>query len=227
MSQEKVNILDSFIGKDVSLSIAGPCVLLGFQLQGSSISADIPSGHVWQMYPKEDYYVVTCYGLSDELSRPHYDMETTIFNTKWCDFYARTGIEKEDLWSDVQDQYQTALTAKMFVTEIPVVEQMTLMVTLIRVVIYNQNQEEWKSKVQEWKKCCRVSLLDAASKCDLKKLTKERELIYLETVKQFISDTADEVGGKALLPLFRYIVASKELNLLLISLPFLLSVATE
>ncbi|XP_071520057.1 L-fucose kinase-like isoform X2 [Panulirus ornatus] len=206
VSLGKVYVLDSFIGKNVSLSLTGPCVLLDFHLQGSSISFNIPSGLVWQIYHEDKYDVVTCYGLCDELSRPHYVEEASIFNIKWCEFFARTGIEKEDLWSGVQDQYQTALTAKMFVMELPVVEQVKLMVTLVRVGTDNQSQEEWKSKIHEWRSCCRVSLLDAACKCDLKKLTRERELIYLQTVKQFIGDTADEVGGESLLPLFRYIV---------------------
>ncbi|XP_042225778.1 L-fucose kinase-like isoform X2 [Homarus americanus] len=203
--QEKLYIIDSAIGKNVSITSVGPGVLSGLQLQESNITVELPGGQVWQMYPGENYDVVTCHGFSDDLSKLQHDTKATVFNTLWSVFYARTGLEKKDLWPHTNSKYQTVITAKFFVMDRPVVEQIRMMITLVGAVSNDQRQQEWMLDIQEWKTCTRVSLLDVATKCDLKKLVRQREDIYLETVKRLISDTADEVGGKSLLPYFSYL----------------------
>ncbi|XP_069157982.1 L-fucose kinase isoform X2 [Procambarus clarkii] len=203
---EKIHILDSWVGKNVSITSKGPCVFLGMQLQESSIVINSPSGHVWQMYPGEKDDVVTCHGFSDDLSRVQHDGKITIFNTEWATFLARTGLNKDDLWPDVKSHNQTALTAKLFVLNCSIEEQIQIIVTLIGAITDDETQLKWMSKIEGWKSCSRVSLLEAASRCSLKKIMKEREDIYLETVKQFIEETADDVGGKSLLQYFNYLV---------------------
>nr|XP_045618620.1 L-fucose kinase-like [Procambarus clarkii] len=210
---EKIHILDSWVGKNVSITSKGPCVFLGMQLQESSIVINSPSGHVWQMYPGEKDDVVTCHGFSDDLSRVQHDGKITIFNTEWATFLARTGLNKDDLWPDVKSHNQTALTAKLFVLNCSIEEQIQIIVTLIGAITDDETQLKWMSKIEGWKSCSRVSLLEAASRCSLKKIMKEREDIYLETVKQFIEETADDVGGKSLLQYFNYLVTSKDIFL--------------
>ncbi|KAK3858192.1 hypothetical protein Pcinc_035600 [Petrolisthes cinctipes] len=203
-----IHIIDSWIGEGVSLTSTDSCVLSGVQLLSEvSLNMELVGECVWQMYPSEGTVnTVTCYGMSDDLTATHLDPTATIFNTTWSDFFTHTAIEKKDLWIDPDSKNQTVLTAKLFPTSLPVVKQMKIMVTLVRAVINDQFQVDWKSTLAEWRTSQRTSIQNLMNKCELMNLVKLQEAIYLETVKKYIMETADDMEGKSLLPLFNYIV---------------------
>lgn len=205
-----IHIIDSWIGKDVTITSTGSCVLSGIQLSGVCLSVELVGECVWQMYSSEGMEdTVTCYGMSDDLAATHLEPEATIFNTKWSDFFSRTTIGIKDLWSDPDSKNQTVLTAKLFPTNLPVVEQIEMIAVLARTATDGQFQEKWKSKLLSWRTCQRASIQSLMRKCETVKLLELQEKIYMETMKKFISDTADEMGGKSLLPLFTYVATSK------------------
>lgn len=205
-----IHIIDSWIGEDVTITSTGSCVLSGIQLSGVGLSVELVGECVWQMYSSEGMEdTVICYGMIDDLAATHLEPEASIFNTKWSDFFSRTTIGIEDLWSDSDSKNQTVLTAKLFPTNLPVVEQIKMIAILARAATDGQFQENWKAKLQDWRTCKRASIQSLLKKCETVKLVKLQETIYMETVKKFISDTADEMEGKSLLPLFTYVATSK------------------
>lgn len=206
----KVNIVDSWIGKDVTLNCRESCVLSGLHLPNTKLSIDLTGELVWQFYAYKGNSIVICYGMSDRVSHQYEEANTTVFNAEFSVFLQKTGINKNDLWPHIERRPdQTLLNAKIFMSSCSAVEQMNILVLMVRAVTDNQCQEEWMSRLQEWKSSTRVSFLEALKNCDLMSLIKTRELIHLETIKELIHATSDEVGGKSLLPLFHY-AASRE-----------------
>lgn len=209
-SQEKVYILDSWLSKDVSLTLAGSCFLNGLQLQDCTASLKFPGGCVWQQFAGAHHDVVTCYGWTDSLTQLHEEATATIFNTSWSVFFAKTGIVKEDLWEN-KSEVQDLISAKLFVSDQPIAEQITTLLALVRTVCDGE-EEEWKPKMHMWRSCSRVSLAEVMFSCDVKKVIRTKEDIFLECFKQFLVRTADDLGGMSLIPLFQYFVTSKNVS---------------
>lgn len=203
-SEEKVYILDSWLGKDVSLTLAGPCFLNGLQLHNCTASLTLPGGCMWQQFAGAHHDVVTCYGWTDSITQLHEEATATIFNTNWSVFFAKTGIVKEELWGN-PGEVQDLISAKLFVPDLSVVEQMRMLSALVRTVCDGE-QEEWKSKIHMWRASSRVSLTEVMFSCDVKKVIRTREVIFLECFKEFLVRTADDLGGMSLIPLFQYFV---------------------
>lgn len=214
-SGEKVYIFDSWIGKDVTISLAGPCFLNGLQVQDCNASLELPGGCVWQQFAGMHHDVVTCYGWTDSIMQPHGEPSATIFNTGWSDFFARTHIVKEDLWKNL-NEVQDIMTARLFVTDLSVTEQMGILLALVRSVCSRQ-QEEWKSVLQKWRSCSRISLAEVMFRSNLKKVIKTQEDIFLECLKQLLVKTADDLRGISLIPLFQYLVSSKNMLYILLA----------
>lgn len=206
-SGEKVYILDCWFGMDVSLTLAGPCFLNGLQLQDCTVSLTLPGGCVWQQFAGAHHDIVTCHGWTDSITQMHEEATATIFNTNWSVFFAKTGIVKDDLWGN-SGEVQDLISAKLFIPDLPVIEQMTMLSALVRTV-NDGEQEEWKSKMHKWKSSLRVSLAEVMFSCDVKKVIRTQEVIFLECFKEFLVRTADDLGGISLIPLFQYFVTSK------------------
>lgn len=215
-SGEKVYILDSWLGKDVSLTLDDPSFLNGLQLHDCTASLELPGGCVWQQFAGANHDLVTCYGWKDSVTQLHEESRATIFNTDWSVFFAHSGIVKEDLWKDPSED-QNILSAKLFIPDLPVAKQISILAALVRAVC-NDEQEEWKSKVDNWRNCSRVSLNEVMFKCDVKKVIRTKEVIFLECFKQFLVRTADDLGGMSLIPLFQYFVTSKKAFLFVMGL---------
>lgn len=215
-SGDKVYILDSWLSKDVSLALAGPCFLNGLQLQECSDSLKLPGGCVWQQFAGSHHDAVTCYGWTDNVTQLHEESSATIFNTDWCAFFAKTGIVKGDLWEN-SSEVQNIMSAKLFVPDLPVAEQVSVLSALVTSVFDGQ-QEEWKSKMYKWRSSSRVSLAEVMFRCDVNKVIRTREVIFLECFKQFLMKTAEDLGGISLIPFFQYFVTSKSIHLSLKSI---------
>lgn len=211
-SGEKIYIFDSWLGKDVSLSLVGPCILNGLQLKGCPTSLKVPGGCVWQQYSWANHDVVTCHGWTDCLAQLHEEPTATVFNSSWSVFLSRTGILKEDLWQNVGEA-QNLLSAKIFLSKSPVAEQINIISALVGAACDDNQQADWKSKMQKWRSCPRVSLAEAIFNCDVKKVIQTQEIIFLESFKQYLINTADDLGGTSLIPVFQYFVKSKNIDL--------------
>lgn len=211
---EKAYIFDSWIGRNVSLSLVGPSVLNGLWLMDCAASLEMPGGCVWQQYTLAHHNVVTCHGWTDHLAQHHEESTATVFNTSWSVFLSKTGIQKEDLWEN-SCEAQDLLSAKIFLPGLPIAEQISIISTVIRAACGDSHQEDCKSQLAKWIAFPRVSLAEAMFNCDVKKVIQTQEVIFLESFKQYLIRTADDLGGMSLIPLFQYFVKSKNIYLFL------------
>lgn len=202
---EKAYIFDSWIGRNVSLSLVGPSVLNGLWLMDCAASLEMPGGCVWQQYTLAHHNVVTCHGWTDHLAQHHEESTATVFNTSWSVFLSKTGIQKEDLWEN-SCEAQDLLSAKIFLPGLPIAEQISIISTLIRAACGDGQQEDCKSQLAKWRVSPRVSLAEAMFNCDVKRVIQTQEVIFLESFKQYLIRTADDLGGMSLIPLFQYFV---------------------
>ena len=129
--REKAYIFDSWIGRDVSLTLLGPSVLNGLWLMDCAASLKMPGGCVWQEYTLTKHNVVTCHGWTDHPAQHHEEKTATVFNISWSVFLSKTGIQKEDLWEN-SCEVQDLLSAKLFLSGLPIVEQINMISALIR-----------------------------------------------------------------------------------------------
>ena len=213
---EKVYIFDSWIGKAISLSLTGPSILNSLKLlgYGGGASLKMPGGCVWQQYTLSHHNIVTCHGWTDYLVQKHQEPTATIFNTSWSVFLSKTGILKEDLWQDACE-VQNLLSAELFLLGVPVTEQIRIISALVGAACGGDNeQENWKSHLQKWKSGPRMSLAAAMFNCEVKNIILMQELIFLESFKQYLFKTADDLEGTSLIPLFEYFVKRKNMNLI-------------
>ncbi|KAG0723301.1 L-fucose kinase [Chionoecetes opilio] len=204
-SGDKTYIFDSWFGRDVSLSLIGPCILNGLQLRGCVASLKLPGGCVWQQFTWTCHDVVTCHGWTDCIAQPRAEPTATVFNTSWSVFLSKTRIVEEDLWEN-PCEVQNLLSAKIFLPELPIAEQISIISALVGAACVDNQHEDWRSKMQKWRSCTRVSLSEAMFNCDVKKVIQTQEVVFLESFKQYLVKNADDLGGMSYVPLFQYFV---------------------
>lgn len=204
-----VFIMDSWIGKEVSLEFSGLSTVSGFQLPCTKLQLQLTGDCVWQMHPTGVQGVITCYGIKDQLSLHYQEKEASIFNTDWPVFMERTGLTPEILWPSQASHHKTFWTAKLFSDTISKEEQLQALALLVRTPEDDVSMKEWKSRVEVWKQSSRVSLLDVIEGNTMHEMIQQHEDIYLRMVEQIIEATSDELGGKSLLPMFEYVASSE------------------
>ncbi|XP_071785812.1 L-fucose kinase-like [Asterias amurensis] len=142
--------------------------------------------------------VYTVLGKFDNLDTPYVKGTSTICNSPWIVFLTRTGIDKEDLWSTHQTDYErTLFNAKLFPVW-NIQEDVG-----IRDTLWLEGGELDPIMLARWRSSWRLSLEEILSCVDLTAEFAWRRDVFYDGGRRRVREVLIRGGNQILMPFFR------------------------
>ena len=144
------------------------------------------------------------FGLNDNFRvslDPNNNVSFTLFNEKWQDFKAKTGINESDLWpSDIELKDRNLLNAKLYSM---IHSGSSDERNYLSEFFWLETNEKKKNFVNKWRNSLRLSLEDIIAITNLDKLFVKRRSIYNSVNTDFLVSHIVESKVTQFLPLIR------------------------